>query len=78
MNARGDGIVHLTMSMMRLALTLRSHFIASILGLMTFPPLPAAAVMLLLDRHFGTSFFQPSGLVIANQHLTNTGGTPLL
>jgi cytochrome c oxidase subunit 1 len=66
------------LSMWRLPLTVWSYFIASILGLLAFPPLTAAAVMLILDRHFGTSFFLPSGLVIGNQHLTNTGGSPLL
>jgi cytochrome c oxidase subunit 1 len=34
--------------------------------------------MLLFDRHLGTSFFLPSGLVVANKLLTNTGGSPLL
>ncbi len=66
------------MSMMRLPLTVWSYFIASILGLLAFPPLTAAAVMLLLDRHFGTSFFLPSGLVVGNQLLANQGGSPLL
>jgi len=66
------------LSMMRLPLTVWSYFIASILGLLAFPPLTAAAVMLLLDRHFGTSFFLPSGLIIANKVLPNTGGSPLL
>ncbi len=64
--------------MMRLPLTVWSYFIASILGLLAFPPLTAAAVMLLLDRHFGTSFFLPSGLVVGNRLLANTGGSPLL
>jgi cytochrome c oxidase subunit 1 len=66
------------MSMMRLPLTVWSYFIASILGLLAFPPLTAAAVMLLLDRHFGTSFFLPSGLVVGNALLENQGGSPLL
>jgi cytochrome c oxidase subunit I len=66
------------LSMMRLPLTVWSYFIASILGLLAFPPLTAAAVMLLLDRHLGTSFFLPSGLVVGNQLLSNTGGSPLL
>src|SRR4029079_18673280 len=66
------------LSMMRLRLTVWSYFIASILGLLAFPPLTAAAVMLLLDRHAGTSFFLPAGLVIANKVLPNTGGSPLL
>ena len=66
------------LSMMRLPLTVWSYFIASILGLLAFPPLTAAAVMLLLDRHFGTSFFLPAGLVVGNKLLPNTGGSPLL
>ena len=66
------------LSMMRLPLTVWSYFIAAILGLLAFPPLTAAAIMLLLDRHFGTSFFLPSGLVIGNKLLANTGGSPLL
>ena len=66
------------MSMMRLPLTVWSYFIASILGLLAFPALTAAAVMLLFDRHLGTSFFLPSGLVVGNQLLSNTGGSPLL
>ena len=66
------------LSMMRLPLTVWSYFIASILGLLAFPPLTAAAVMLLLDRHAGTSFFLPSGLVVGNKLLASTGGSPLL
>jgi cytochrome c oxidase subunit 1 len=66
------------MSMMRLPLTVWSYFIAAVLGLLAFPPLTAAAVMLLLDRHFGTSFFLPSGLIVANKLLPTTGGSPLL
>jgi cytochrome c oxidase subunit I len=66
------------MSMMRMPLTVWSYFVASILGLLAFPPLTAAAVMLLFDRHFGTSFFLPSGLVVANKLLPTTGGSPLL
>ena len=66
------------LSMMRLPLTVWTYFIASILGLLAFPPLTAAAVMLLFDRHLGTSFFLPSGLIVANKLLTNTGGSPLL
>ncbi|OFV90355.1 MAG: cytochrome c oxidase subunit I [Acidobacteria bacterium RIFCSPLOWO2_12_FULL_65_11] len=66
------------LSMMRLPLTVWSFFIASILGLLAFPPLTAGAVMLLFDRHFGTSFFLPSGLVVAGKLLPNTGGSPLL
>ncbi len=61
------------LSMMRLPLTVWSFFIAAILGLLAFPPLTAAAVMLLLDRHLGTSFFLPAGMIIGNKLLPNTG-----
>jgi cytochrome c oxidase subunit 1 len=66
------------MTMMRMSLTVWSFFISAILGLLAFPPLTAAAVMLLFDRHLGTSFFLPSGLVVANQLLPHQGGSPLL
>jgi cytochrome c oxidase subunit 1 len=66
------------MAMMRMTLTVWSFFISAILGLLAFPPLTAAAVMLLFDRHAGTSFYLPSGLVVANQLLPHQGGSPLL
>ena len=66
------------MWMMRMPLTVWSYFIASIIRLLAFPPLTAAAIMLLFDRHFGTSFFLPAGMVVANKLLPNQGGSPLL
>ena len=66
------------MSMMRLPLTVWSLLIASIIALLAFPALTAAAIMLLFDRHLGTSFYLPAGLFIAGKVLPNTGGSPLL
>jgi cytochrome c oxidase subunit 1 len=66
------------MSMLRMPLTVWTLFISSILGILAFPPLTAAAIMLLLDRHGGTSFFLPSGLVFSGHVLDHQGGTPLL
>jgi cytochrome c oxidase subunit 1 len=66
------------MSFWRLPLTVWSYFVSAAIGVLAFPPLTAAAVMLLLDRHLGTSFFLPTGLVVAGEHLPNQGGTPLL
>jgi len=66
------------MSMMRMPLTIWSYFISAIIGLLAFPPLTAAAIMLLFDRHFGTSFFLPAGMIVANTLLPNQGGSPLL
>ncbi|MBI4575945.1 MAG: cbb3-type cytochrome c oxidase subunit I [Planctomycetes bacterium] len=66
------------LSMMRLPLVVWTFLISAILGILAFPPLTAAAVMLLLDRHGGTSFFLPSGLVLGDRLLPHAGGTPLL
>lgn len=66
------------MKLLRLPLTAWSLLIASIIGLLAFPPLTAAAIMLLLDRHLGTSFYLPEGLYIAGELLPNSGGSPLL
>ncbi len=73
LNLRAKG-----MSMMRLPMTVWSLLLATILGLLAFPPLTAAAVMLLFDRHGGSSFFLPAGLFFGNTLLPNAGGTPLL
>jgi cytochrome c oxidase subunit 1 len=66
------------LSMMRLPMVVWTMLIASIIGLLSFPPLTAAAILLLFDRHGGTSFFVPTGLYVANELLPNRGGTPLL
>ena len=66
------------MSMMRLPLTTWTYFISAILGLLAFPPLTAAALMLLADRHLGTSFYIPEGVYLAGEVLPNVGGSPLL
>ncbi len=73
LNLRAKG-----MRMMRLPVTVWAMFLAAILGLLAFPALTAAAIMLLFDRHGGTSFFLPSGLFFGNQLLPHQGGTPLL
>ncbi|MSR07786.1 MAG: cytochrome c oxidase subunit I [Gemmatimonadetes bacterium] len=66
------------MSLMRMPLTIWTLFYASVLGILTFPALTAAAIMLLLDRLGGTSFFLPAGLIVSGQVLPHQGGTPLL
>ncbi|MCE9583823.1 MAG: cbb3-type cytochrome c oxidase subunit I [Planctomycetes bacterium] len=66
------------MSLMRMPLTIWCWLIATLLGLLGFPALTAAAIMLLLDRHGGTSFFLPSGLIVSGEPMANVGGTPLL
>jgi cytochrome c oxidase subunit 1 len=73
------------MSMLRLPLTMWAMLLVAILGLLSFPALTGASLMLLLDRHFGTSFFLPAGLVLnnvpvvgANGQFLHKGGSPLL
>jgi cytochrome c oxidase subunit I len=73
LNLRTKGL-----SLMRMPLTLWSMFLVAILGLLAFPALIAGSLMLLFDRHFGTSFFLPAGIVLSNKVMTNQGGSPLL
>lgn len=73
LNLRAQG-----MSMMRIPLVIWTFLISTILGLLAFPALTAAAIMLLLDRHGGTSFFLPAGMILGDEVLPHQGGTPLL
>jgi cytochrome c oxidase subunit 1 len=66
------------MNLLRVPLTTWSYFTSATIGVLSFPPLTAAAIMLLFDRHFGTSFFLPEGLVVAGELIPGGGGTPLL
>jgi cytochrome c oxidase subunit 1 len=64
---------------MRFPFFVHAQFVTSFLLLLAFPPLEAAAVLQLMDRVAGTSFFLPSGLVVSGQALANAGGgNPLL
>ena len=66
------------MTLFRMPLTIWSYLISSGLGLLSFPALLAASILLLCDRHFGTSFYLPGGLFFGKKLLANEGGTPLL
>jgi len=67
------------LTFMRLPFFVWAQFVTSFLLLLAFPPLEAAAVLQLMDRLAGTSFFMPSGLVVAGQPLAvSGGGSPLL
>ncbi len=64
---------------MRLPFFVWAQFVTAFLLLLAFPPLEAAAVMQLMDNQAGTSFFLPSGLVVAGQVANvSGGGSPLL
>jgi cytochrome c oxidase subunit 1 len=67
------------LSFFRLPFFVWSQLVTSFLLLLAFPPLEAAAFLQLMDRHAGTSFFMPSGLVVSGEALVATGGgNPLL
>jgi cytochrome c oxidase subunit 1 len=66
------------MTWMRMPLTCWSWFVTSILILLAFGILLAAVVLLMLDRHAGTSFFLPAGLLISGKAIARSGGSPLL
>jgi cytochrome c oxidase subunit 1 len=65
------------MSMTRLPLTIWAFFTTAILGVLSFPVLLSAALLLIFDRSFGTSFYL-SDLFINGELLQNQGGSPIL
>ena len=66
------------MTWMRMPLTCWSWFVTSILILLAFGILLAAVILLMLDRHAGTSFFLPGGLLVSGKAIAHSGGSPLL
>ncbi|MFL5363327.1 MAG: cbb3-type cytochrome c oxidase subunit I [Myxococcales bacterium] len=63
----------------RLPFFVHAQFVTSFLLLLAFPPLEAAAILQLMDRLAGTSFFLPTGLVVSGeQYRVAGGGNPLL
>jgi len=65
------------MSFSKLPLTIWAFFITAIIGLLSFPVLLSAALLLIFDRHFGTSFYL-SEIYIGGEALPNQGGSPIL
>ena len=55
------------LTFMRLPFFVWAQLVTSFLLLLAFPPLEAAAILQLMDRVAGTSFFMPSGLVVSGQ-----------
>ena len=66
------------LSLGRLPLTVWAWFTTALIALLAFPVLLAGGILLLLDRHAGTSFFVPGGLVVAGRAIDHHGGSPLL
>lgn len=65
------------MSMTRLPLTIWAFFVTAIIGVVSFPVLLSAALLLIMDRSFGTSFFL-SDIFIKGEVLQHQGGSPVL
>ncbi len=65
------------MTMTRLPLTIWAFFVTAIIGVISFPVLLAAGLLLLMDRSFGTSFFL-SDIYIQGEVLSYQGGSPVL
>ncbi|HYG02457.1 MAG TPA: cbb3-type cytochrome c oxidase subunit I [Chryseosolibacter sp.] len=65
------------MSFARLPLTIWAFFFTAIIGILSFPVLFAAALLLIFDRSFGTSFYL-SDIYIAGEALPHSGGSPIL
>ena len=71
-NLRTEG-----MTFFRMPLTIWAFFVTAILGVLSFPVLLSAALLLIMDRSFGTSFYL-SDIYIAGEALANEGGSAIL
>jgi heme/copper-type cytochrome/quinol oxidase subunit 1 len=65
------------MSMTRMPLTIWAFFFTAVLGVLSFPVLFSGFILLIFDRHFGTSFYL-SDIYINGQALPNEGGSAIL
>ncbi|MGY8941042.1 MAG: cytochrome c oxidase subunit I [Flavobacteriales bacterium] len=65
------------MAMTRLPLTIWAFMVTAILGVLSFPVLVSAVVLLLMDRSMGTAFYL-SDIFIGGEALDVTGGSPIL
>ncbi|WP_336833781.1 cytochrome c oxidase subunit I [Sphingobacterium siyangense] len=65
------------MDLWKMPLTIWAFFLTAIVGMLSFPVLVSAVVLLIFDRAAGTSFYL-SDLVVQGQILPNEGGSPIL
>ena len=72
LNLRTKGL-----KMTRLPLTIWAFFVTAIIGVISFPVLFSAALLLIFDRSFGTSFYL-SDIFIQGEVLHYQGGSPVL
>jgi cytochrome c oxidase subunit 1 len=67
------------MSMTRLPLTIWALFFTAVLGVLSFPVLLSGLILLLFDRHGGTSFYLSDIYIASTQTaLPNEGGSAIL
>ncbi len=66
------------MSMTRLPLTIWALFFTAVLGVLSFPVLLSGFILLLFDRHAGTSFYLSDIYVAGVGALPNEGGNAIL
>ncbi|MGB1219754.1 MAG: cytochrome c oxidase subunit I [Flavobacteriales bacterium] len=65
------------MAMSRLPLTIWAFFVTAIIGILSFPVLFSAVLLLIFDRSFGTSFYL-SDILVGGEVLGFEGGSPVL
>ncbi|HMZ88732.1 MAG TPA: cbb3-type cytochrome c oxidase subunit I [Chitinophagales bacterium] len=65
------------MKMFRLPLPIWAFFLTAVIGVLSFPVLLSAAILLLFDRNLGTSFYLDA-INLAGEPLANSGGSPIL
>jgi len=65
------------MTFTRLPLTIWAFFLTAVIGVLAFPVLFSAALLLIFDRSFGTSFYL-SEIYINGQALDRVGGSAIL
>lgn len=65
------------MKMTRMPLTIWAFFVTAVLGLLSFPVLVSAVVLLLMDRGMDTSFYL-SEITTSSGAMAQSGGSPIL
>lgn len=65
------------MKMFRLPLPIWALFLTAVIGILSFPVLLSAAVLMLFDRNLGTSFYLDQ-IYTGGEALANAGGSPIL
>jgi len=66
------------MSMTRMPLTIWALLFTAILGVLSFPVLLSGFILLLFDRHAGTSFYLSDIFLASGKALPNEGGSAIL